>query len=156
MQPSRVLSLRGGTRGVNVAFRLMDADSKGSVGRSDLINILRAVLPVVQKSKNFTERDAYSTRKVMTFMKTVTDPVTVADFEQLAGRWPIVYSHRHTFCHAFCHAFCHTFCHTFTRAFTRLFFSRSTTNKNIPIFTVPQVEHLLSRERIRMRVCVCG
>jgi hypothetical protein len=34
------------------------------VGRSDLVNILRAVLPVVQKEKSITERDNYSTRKV--------------------------------------------------------------------------------------------
>lgn len=80
-----------GTRGVNVAFRLMDHDGEGSVARNDLISVLRAVLPQVQKQKGVIDRDAYSTRKVMTFCKSIGKEVMVDDFEALETNFPGIF-----------------------------------------------------------------
>lgn len=80
-----------GTRGVNVAFRLMDHDGEGSVSRNDLISVLRAVLPAVQKQKGVIDRDAYSTRKVMTFCKSIGKEVLVEDFEALETNFPGIF-----------------------------------------------------------------
>lgn len=80
-----------GTRGVNVAFRLMDNDGEGRVKRNDIIAVLRAVLPEVQKSKNIVDREAYTTRKVMTFCKSIHDPVTLEDFEALETNFPGIF-----------------------------------------------------------------
>jgi len=78
-----------GTRGVNVGYRLMDAEGTGSVKRKDLVQILRAVLPDVQRKVNVFEREAYSTRKVLKHVKKhVSDPVQVEDLDNLETTFP--------------------------------------------------------------------
>jgi len=68
------------------AFRLLDAEEKGSIPKADAIQLITAVLPQVQKERR--DPNKYSTRKVMDFVRDLPDMMQPGDLESVEVAFP--------------------------------------------------------------------